>query len=294
MSNEKREFFRLAAKNFAASTRLLNVDSIVHVEDADDIWFWRQVLSKYRHARYKFKRASMNENGHMTTGCTQCMKYMGNLSQRFFVCIDSDLRYLMDEPGFTPENGVLQTYTYSFENHCAFGPRLQRTFDKYMAGQRSFDFNGFLERYSEIVYEPMLLMLYNERNGLDGFSRDDFKRAIALQYQAGDETDNGAVFLERLKSSLAEAIKVVPDYWQLRMVVESERYEAKGLRIDNAYLYVRGHCLYNSLVSIGKILCSGTGVDFEHNVMKSALAFEEYDEIDKIKTDIDRLKALAK
>lgn len=71
---------------------------------------------------------------------------------------------------------------------------------------------------------------------------------------------------------------------------ERERYAALGLHETNAYLYVRGHDLYNSLVSIGRKLCEGTGIDFEQNIMKSVLAFDQYDEITKIKTDIVKLQ----
>ena len=48
MNAEKKEFYRLSAKRFAASTFLYKVDALVHVEDKDDIWFWRQILSRYR------------------------------------------------------------------------------------------------------------------------------------------------------------------------------------------------------------------------------------------------------
>lgn len=98
----------------AASTLMYGVDSIVHVEDKDDIWFWQQLLAKYRGGRYKFKPATINEKGNRNTGCTQCLKYKGFLSQKFFICIDSDLRYLLEE-GISAEDGILQTYTYSWE-----------------------------------------------------------------------------------------------------------------------------------------------------------------------------------
>ena len=65
-----------------------------------------------------------------------------------------------------------------------------------------------------------------------------------------------------------------------------------GLHETNAYLYVRGHCLYDSLISIGMKLCENTRFDFEQNILKSALAFEKYDEINKIKSDIEKLSAL--
>lgn len=80
MAADKETFFRKAAKGFEASTLLYKVDSLVHVEDRDDIWFWQQLLSKYRTGIYKFLPASSNEKGNRTTGCAQCLKYKDFLS----------------------------------------------------------------------------------------------------------------------------------------------------------------------------------------------------------------------
>lgn len=80
MEADKRDFYAKAAKGLAASARLYNVDAVVHVEDTDDIWFWQQCLSQYRTGHYKFMRATTNEKGTSTTGCTQCLKYKDFLS----------------------------------------------------------------------------------------------------------------------------------------------------------------------------------------------------------------------
>lgn len=291
MDADKRAFYEAAAGGMAASTLMYGVDSIVHVEDKDDIWFWQQLLAKYRAGRYKFKPATTNEKGNRNTGCTQCLKYRGFLSQKFFVCIDSDLRYLLDE-AISAEDGILQTYTYSWENHCAFASQLQQTFDKYTHKGKEFDFSVFLSGYSEVVYEAFLLMLYQLKNGLTEFDRDKFRTIISLQYRRGDEKNNGKQFLDRLSLDLQTATKNIKDTCGFNMADESVYYETKGLRKENVYLYVRGHCLYNSLVSIGKKLCEGTGMDFEQNILKNALAFEQYDAISRIKADIGILKTI--
>lgn len=291
MDADKRAFYEAAARGMAASTLMYGVDSIVHVEDNDDIWFWQQLLAKYRAGRYKFKPATTNEKGNRNTGCTQCLKYRGFLSQKFFVCIDSDLRYLLDE-AISAEDGILQTYTYSWENHCAFASQLQQTFDKYTHKGKEFDFSVFLSGYSEVVYEAFLLMLYQLKNGLTEFDRDKFRTIISLQYRRGDEKNNGKQFLDRLSLDLQTATKNIKDTCGFNMADESVYYETKGLRKENVYLYVRGHCLYNSLVSIGKKLCEGTGMDFEQNILKNALAFEQYDAISRIKADIGILKTI--
>lgn len=291
MDADKRAFYEAAARGMAASTLMYGVDSIVHVEDKDDIWFWQQLLAKYRAGRYKFKPATTNEKGNRNTGCTQCLKYRGFLSQKFFVCIDSDLRYLLDE-AISAEDGILQTYTYSWENHCAFASQLQQTFDKYTHKGKEFDFSVFLSGYSEVVYEAFLLMLYQLKNGLTEFDRDKFRTIISLQYRRGDEKNNGKQFLDRLSLDLQTATKNIKDTCGFNMTDESVYYETKGLRKENVYLYVRGHCLYNSLVSIGKKLCEGMGMDFEQNILKNALAFEQYDAISRIKADIGILKTI--
>lgn len=58
MAGDKNAFFKNVAKGLAASACLYNVDSVVHVKDQDDIWFWQQVLSLYRAGHYKFLPAT--------------------------------------------------------------------------------------------------------------------------------------------------------------------------------------------------------------------------------------------
>ncbi|MDD2952901.1 MAG: DUF4435 domain-containing protein [Parabacteroides sp.] len=293
MAADKNAYFKNVAKGLAASTTLYKVDSVVHVEDKDDIWFWEQLLPKYRAGRYKFKPATMNEKGNRTTGCTQCLKYKDFLSQRFFICIDSDLRYLFGED-ISAANGILQTYTYSWENHCAFAAKLQQSFETHTKKRKDFDFALFLQQYSAAVYKPFLLMLYHERNGLTGFGRDTFKQCISLQYRKEDEQNNGKQFLERLSSLLSDKTKDVIENCGFDFDKESAYYATLGVKEENVYLYVRGHCLYNSLVSIGAKLCENMGADFEQNILKSTLAFEQYDEISQIKKDIRSINVLRK
>jgi len=124
MNAGKKAFYEVTARRLAASALIYGVDSVVHVEDREDIGFWEQLLSKYRAGRYKFMPATTNEKGNRNAGCTQCLKYEDFFSQKFFICIDSDLRYLLEKEGITASKGILQTYTYSWENHYAFASAL--------------------------------------------------------------------------------------------------------------------------------------------------------------------------
>ena len=87
------------------------------------------------------------------------------------------------EEGISAEDGILQTYTYSWENHCAFASQLQQTFDKYTHKGAEFDFSVFLSGYSEVVYEPFLLMLYQLKNELTEF--DGINLELLFLYNIG-------------------------------------------------------------------------------------------------------------
>lgn len=291
MNADKKEFYRLTAKRFAASTFIYKVDALVHVEDEDDIWFWRQILSRYRPARYKFLPGSINEYGRHTTGCFQCLKYRDFLTQRFFICIDSDLRYLLNED-ISAMHGILQTYTYSWENHCCFAERLQREFMDLTGRGEMFDFRSFLINYSKILYRPFILMLYCERCGLSDFNREIFKRLISIQYRAGDELNDGLSLLNRLAEEVDSIINSIIIENEIDIIAEELRYTDKGLVPDNVYLYIRGHAVYNLINSIGEKLCEGSDVDFEQNILKSPLTLDTYDALFKIEKDIAILNTL--
>ena len=289
MAANRERFFEDAAKRFAASTRLYRIDAFVHVENTDDIWFWKQLLLKYRPGSYRFLPTTRNERGNNTSGCTQCLKYRRYLSQRFFICIDSDLRYLQGEH-ISASNGILQTYTYSWENHCAHN--IQHHSHPATGKKRHFDFAAFLRSYASIVYKPFLFMLSQERQRLKTFDHTDFRRCITLQYHRGDEQDNGAPLLEQLSRQLRDATREAERNASFRYKEEALRYERLGVKKENVYFFVRGHCLYNTLVSIGTRACLVKGSDFKTNFLRTPLAFGEYKEIDRIREDILALKHL--
>ena len=69
--------------------------STVHLEDKQDEYFWDILLQKYRPGKYYYVYHSKRSN--IPGGCKECLKYKEFLSNRFFICIDSDLRYPLKE-----------------------------------------------------------------------------------------------------------------------------------------------------------------------------------------------------
>lgn len=291
MRASRESYYESVARRLAGSAILYGADSVVHVEAEDDIWFWKSMLERYRKGKYIFLPATKNEHGNWTSGCTQCLKYRKFLSQRFFICIDSDLRLLLGER-LEASRGILQTRTYSWENHCVWAEGLQERFASATGRGDSFDFRRFLEEYSGTVYVPMLLMLYQERTGQEDFAREHFRRCISVVYRHGDERDNGRRLLREIRNRLDKATAGCLDGFRLQE--EQTRYSEYGLREDNAYLYVRGHCIYNTVVSIGRKLCENTGCDFENDILLAGPDYGRYPELDNIADDIRQLSSLRK
>ena len=133
----------------------------VHVEDKEDECFWDYHLQSIKPATYYFVSQSKSANGMDTKGCEQCLKYRDYLSDRFFICIDSDLRLLRGEKELDAAHLIAQTYTYSWENHCCEANHLQgRLRERIPEIDSVFDFRVFFNELSKVLYRPLLLLLY--------------------------------------------------------------------------------------------------------------------------------------
>ena len=91
-----------------------SIKACVHLEDEEDIFFWDTILQKCDAGKYHYIPYSKSKEGYDTHGCEQCLKFLPFLSDTFFICIDSDYRYLLQQPNIDAKHYVLQTYTYSW------------------------------------------------------------------------------------------------------------------------------------------------------------------------------------
>lgn len=275
----KTEYYQELAQYYTASTFLHRVDSVVMLENMHDEWFWRQVLEHCKPQKYEFIAGTQSIDGeNVTTGCGQCLKFRGFLNQRFFVCMDSDIRYLRGED-LTATEGFIQTYTYSWENHCAYSERLT-------IPDLSFDFTDFLCNYSIVVHKGLMFLMHVMNVQGADFSLKILRGCLSQQYRKGDEIDNGKAIIQRIEDDLRVAMHNSVHYNSFDYEAITDEFMAKGVTKENAYLYVRGHNVYSMLNSIGSKLFEGKDVDFENSVLKSTINHFNYPEIRKVGDDI--------
>ena len=288
MSRQKQDFYRAAARYHEASCRIYGVDAVVHLENDNDRPFWQQVFAHFRpRRRYRFIGASRSERGIMTSGCGMCLKYRRYLSRRFFVCIDSDLRWLLDRDGISASRGILQTYTYSWENHLMFAHRLHQGYASLRRAQ-PFDWHQFMRRYSHIVYAPMLLMLWTERQHTGVYQARDFNRDLIMTESHDDEQNSGQRFLKRLEKQFGHARQLIASHPEFDLTAEAAHYRHKGLKPDTAYLYVRGHAIYNAVRYIGHRLIG----DRYETLQRRPLEYNASDPMRRIAADLNLIDHL--
>lgn len=295
-NQEKHDFYASAARRFKAELRLYGAHVAIHLENKNDEVFWRKVL---HHAdptlRVRYLSGTRSIGGNVTNGCTQCLQYLPFLDSHLWIAIDSDYRYLNEECCVRNARYVLQTYTYSFENHFCYWQNAQRAAAEpsnhpssaYMQPV-SFSFRAFFESYSRIVYPLMVWQLYLQGVNPEAFPKNLFHRILSLPVgPKALENDGNSVLLllkERAHKMLAHFRRTYPE-------ADTTWYEARmnalGVTHTNCYLYVRGHQLYDMLILIGRRLTH----DFEKHLL-SSLCFD-YPEIQAIISDIHKNRAPA-
>lgn len=297
---EKSRFYEMAAKRFKAELRLYGATAAVHLENKNDEVFWGKVL---RHVcpggKFRFIAGSRNPNGNVTCGCSQCLQYKPFLSRKFIIAIDSDYRYLSEEPDIDARHHILQTYTYSFENHFCYADNVNRAVQEACQSATTmtdeYDFRTFLAGYSRIVYPLLVWQLYLADCNPEAFPKHVFHRLLTLPVGKRSLDNDGGALLQVLK---IRAHKMRTHFRRLYPEADLRWHEKRcrelGVRPDNAYLFVRGHQLYDCVNMQGRKLVGQKrkrnpslvgGRSFEYFLTRW-LCFGAYAEIRRVEEDV--------
>ena len=267
------------------------IKASVHLEDWEDVLFWDTMIQRVSPGRYNYLAYSKAENGQRASGSSQCLKYIGHTSKRFFVCIDSDMNYLLQTANINASHFVAQTYTYSWENHYTEASRLQTAFTSVAPfAVQKFNFKVFLTDYSRIVYHPLLALLYCLRNKDPRITLRDFSACLPHQCKFDEMSNNGRSILTRIEEGLSDILSRSGISSEIDYKAEERRYRQLGLSVENAFLHIRGHNLYDLLKSIGHQLCSCRKIDFENQVLNATLPeTTDYWEIEQTANDLHQI-----
>ena len=254
----KNDFYRRAANNFANSAIIRRYTATVHVEGESDISFWGQILHRfYPSGKFHFIYYSKSLSGNEASGSTHCMNYLPYLSKHFFICIDSDNRYLKHTDNLTINDFVFQTYAYSIENHYCYAPHLSYIC-KIMTGAQNpvFNFELFLKDYSNIVYPLFIWHQYFLRIGSEELDVIPFNNLITFKGRISEWQliDNGKFILDKIQQRVTSRLNNIKhDYPDINIEEEEKLCKDLGVTPDTVYLFVRGHHLADFISKVGQI-----------------------------------------
>jgi hypothetical protein len=281
MSEEDKKYYQSLAVHYAGDAKMQGYTAKVHVEDYDDSVFWDKIF-KYFIPEYSFDYIffTRTPKGDRISGCTACLKYFESecLSKDFFICIDSDYRWLLQEKGIDIEHFVFQTYTHSIENHYCYFKNLENVFDR--SGYNCFNPCFFLKKYSETLYHLFIFSLISETKKDGLFPLSKFKPYI---YISVSNLNEGEII-----KNLKKRIENIINPYEIKEVRKTRRKCSKlGLNSKNAYLYFRGHDVDKMIKTILNQLCRE--INKKCSPIKD-IHFDRYLAINKIKADTIKYK----
>lgn len=251
----KEDFYRSKAAYFEGIATMRRLTACVHLEGESDKHFWSLVFKNYfPEGKFFFLSYSKLLGDKRVSGVDHCLKYAPYLSPRFFICIDSDYRYLMGERSIHVKNFIFQTYTYSIENHYCFSKTLESVCHQATGNHCPiFDFKSFFKIYSNILYRLFIWHLYLIENQLPGLSKLKFNNLLDSFSRISLE-NNGEEMLYYFKERVDRRLeKIEQSYPDTNIEEYFSFYKRIGLNQDNVYLYVRGHNIYELVLSIGRV-----------------------------------------
>lgn len=262
-----------------------NYRAVVHLEDKDDEMFWDAMLQHVAPAHYKFISFSKNNKGNETRGGEQCLKYRPYLSERFFVCIDSDMIYILGEKDIDAKHYICQTYTYSWENHYCEAKSLQAKWETVRFAKKiasTFDIDSFLHRLSSLMFRLLLVLVYLQGHNNQKLYKQPLK-CLPTQCKREDLAENGEALLAHIEENVNNLMENVED---AELDEEKRRLKLLGINETNAYLHIRGHNLFDLVKYMGVLLTKGSQVSFYKDILTKSLPTGTYWEKNKIEADI--------
>lgn len=271
------DWIRKQARLYSNLALTLRYQAVVHLKNKNDETFWNTQLQKAHPGRYRYLYYSKSDNGTDSRGCEQCLRFTPYLTNRFFICIDSDLRLLRGEQNLTANNHIAQTYTYSWENHLCEATNLSKRANNHIK-QTDFDFQSFISSFSKIVYRPLLYLVHYSAHGTlnNLWNISKFNACIPLQPKRSELENNGKNYLDDMKQRFDKAIANL----------EQLPNGAPSVSETNAYLHIQGHQLYKLILHIGTQLCKGKNVAFKSDILDTNINTTGYEEINALQHDL--------
>lgn len=229
---------------------------MVEVEDNIDREFWRDLLTplcpeKELHFNC-FQTIVKGKDVVEVTGKARIIGLSDSLNDNHIGCVDSDYDWLLsdktqDGKTISGSKYLLQTYAYSFENLMCQAESLADFCCDNTEEESEFDFTDYLNRFSKIVYPLLMWSVYLYGKDNSSFTPTDWRKLLVNTEK--DAEASLAIVESKVQATTEkmdgdfEAETAEKD--KMKQILKDE----KDVTEENAYLYVRGHDLFDHLLA---------------------------------------------
>lgn len=252
---------------------------VAYVESYDDVFFWNNLLQRLATPRLRFEVMLPSRTSLSKGKKTVLSNALGErLGSSMIACVDADYDWLLQ--GATEmsrevcENPyVFHTYAYAIENLQCYAPTLQGVcVSATLNANRIFPFEAFLKDFSETVWPLFCWNVWAYRYGKHKhFTMLDFYHTVVLEninlYHPEQAIKN---IRNRVNAKIARLHKQFPEgRTTFKPFVDS--LLRLGLTPQTTYLYMRGHDLFDGIVSpILSAVCESLRREREREIRRLA------------------------
>lgn len=230
---------------------------VAYVESYDDVFFWRTVLSGLETESYYFQVMLPSRERQLDRGKKAALMRLmtGNMGSDMIACVDADYDYLVQRATGVSRQildspYVFHTYAYAIENLQCYAPSLHDVCVAVTLNDHNiFDLEGYLRRYSEIIYPLFVWNIWFYRNSRHGeFSMGDFLSVIEIgNFSIAHARDMLARLSHKVNTRIRQLSSSYPDGVKAYAAVDSSMRQL-GITPQTTYLYIQGHHLFDRVV----------------------------------------------
>lgn len=230
----------------------------VEVEDTIDRDFWSDLLEELcpeKEFHFDPYHTILNEDGSSERtgkGKSQILNASEDFNAWHIGCVDSDYDWILSDytdAGKTISGNkyLLQTYAYSIENLMCLSCTLEDFCRENTEEATEFDFDDYLTRLSKAVYPLLVWSTYFCSKGNQDFTQTSWREVLVNTEK--DPEASLAIIEAKAKAKIEEFDKKYAD-----KIIDKEDFEfqtvcMKNITEDDAYLYVRGHELFDQILN---------------------------------------------
>ena len=228
----------------------------VEVEDNLDREFWHDLLNdlcpeKELHFNC-YQTIVKGKDVVLAKGKARIVKMADTFNDYHIGCVDSDYDWLLsdcteDGKVITGNKYLLQTYAYSIENLMCLSSTLEGFCQDATEEPMEFDLADYMSRLSQTVYPLLIWSLYLYSQGNEAFTPTVWRDVLVNTIR--DAEASLAKVAEKTKEIVETLGRDFASETEEKDKLEAKLADEKSVSSGNAYLFVRGHELFDHLLN---------------------------------------------